>query len=429
MSVFYSLKKEAQRRKLEKQETDELLTREKERIQQKRQEAREKRNIIRKKIKFIDNIASEKERKQDAEEFARFEEKQSEKIKRARSERRNRAISRNKGKLAISSVACLALIFGGWFTADKVQEHNELVKYNTAVDYILNENYSKAESTMEDIDMEDAGNVEETEDVQSLRQYAEAQLSIDDCEGHPAAFVNNLKKVGDIENEEVNQQYENALEQAETAVDIQRDITKIDITEISLSSKGSLEEISENVTQIEDRYVSLIDESNLDEAQTAVARMEKGDDVGKVMIGISEIGTVSLNSEAELKAVRASYDELSSIEKDDVLNYKALTNAESRFTSLQKEKVEKEKREAEEKARKEAAEKAKKEAEEQAKREAEEEQSRSMSESSSDYTVYWTPSGEKYHSRDSCPTLSRSRTIYSGPKSSCPRSEPCKVCH
>lgn len=44
-------------------------------------------------------------------------------------------------------------------------------------------------------------------------------------------------------------------------------------------------------------------------------------------------------------------------------------------------------------------------------------------------TVYWVPNGKVYHSTKNCPTLSRSRTIYKGSKSSCPKSRPCKVCH
>ena len=46
-----------------------------------------------------------------------------------------------------------------------------------------------------------------------------------------------------------------------------------------------------------------------------------------------------------------------------------------------------------------------------------------------DGTVYWVPNGEVYHSTSSCPSLSRSKTIYSGPLSSCPKSRPCKNCH
>lgn len=44
-------------------------------------------------------------------------------------------------------------------------------------------------------------------------------------------------------------------------------------------------------------------------------------------------------------------------------------------------------------------------------------------------TVYWVPNGEVYHSTSSCPTLSRSRTIYQGSRSNCPKPRPCKVCY
>ena len=43
-------------------------------------------------------------------------------------------------------------------------------------------------------------------------------------------------------------------------------------------------------------------------------------------------------------------------------------------------------------------------------------------------TVYWTPSGEVYHSTRNCPTLSRSRIIYSGSISESGKSRGCKVC-
>lgn len=43
-------------------------------------------------------------------------------------------------------------------------------------------------------------------------------------------------------------------------------------------------------------------------------------------------------------------------------------------------------------------------------------------------TVYWTPGGSVYHYSRSCPTLSRSRTIYSGTPSESGKSRGCKVC-
>lgn len=48
--------------------------------------------------------------------------------------------------------------------------------------------------------------------------------------------------------------------------------------------------------------------------------------------------------------------------------------------------------------------------------------------SASGGTVYWTPGGAVYHSTKNCPTLSRSKTIYSGSVSDCPKPRPCKVC-
>lgn len=44
-------------------------------------------------------------------------------------------------------------------------------------------------------------------------------------------------------------------------------------------------------------------------------------------------------------------------------------------------------------------------------------------------TVYWVQNGSVYHSTSDCPSLSRSRTINHGPKSSCPKTKACKICH
>ncbi|MBR1866542.1 MAG: hypothetical protein IJ801_08555 [Lachnospiraceae bacterium] len=44
-------------------------------------------------------------------------------------------------------------------------------------------------------------------------------------------------------------------------------------------------------------------------------------------------------------------------------------------------------------------------------------------------TVYWTPNGSVYHKTSNCPTLKRSRTIYSGSVANCPKPRPCKVCY
>ncbi len=44
-------------------------------------------------------------------------------------------------------------------------------------------------------------------------------------------------------------------------------------------------------------------------------------------------------------------------------------------------------------------------------------------------TVYWTSGGEVYHSTLDCPTLGRSKNIFSGSISESGKSRPCKVCY
>ena len=52
----------------------------------------------------------------------------------------------------------------------------------------------------------------------------------------------------------------------------------------------------------------------------------------------------------------------------------------------------------------------------------------SSSDTSKTGTVYWTPGGSVYYYSRSCPTLSRSRIVYSGTPSESGKSRGCKVC-
>lgn len=52
----------------------------------------------------------------------------------------------------------------------------------------------------------------------------------------------------------------------------------------------------------------------------------------------------------------------------------------------------------------------------------------SSSKKPSSGTVYWVPSGSVYHNSKNCPSLSRSRTIYSGTIQESGKSRACKVC-
>lgn len=53
----------------------------------------------------------------------------------------------------------------------------------------------------------------------------------------------------------------------------------------------------------------------------------------------------------------------------------------------------------------------------------------SSSNNSGSEVVYWTPKGDSYHTRKSCPTLSRSKTILEGTLKQSGKSDPCDKCH
>lgn len=410
MSVFDSLKEEAKKRKQENQDSADFIDRERERIRLKREEAREKRNIIRKKIKFVDDIVSKSEAKKDADELARIEEEQSEKIKRARAERRNRAIYRNKGKLAVSGVVCLAIIFGGWFTADKVQEHKELEKYNAAVEYILDENYEQAEEILQEVNWDDSS---------QLLAYAKVQQGIDSYSGEPDQFQTKLDRVDGIDNAEVRKQVLEAKEQVEEAEDIQNNIDRIVLSEMTLESKDKVDEISEQVSKVDERYEPLLDTEKLESAETAISHLEKEDAVGKMILAINEIGEVTLESEETIDKVRSSFNELKTTEKTEVVNVSVLRSAETTLSDLKREKEEKE-REAKEQAKREADKKAKEQDEAEANREKEMDRQNSI--------VWITPTGHCYHTSD-CSYLRGSDMTITYGQAKANGLDPCSRCN
>lgn len=409
MSLFDSLREEANKRKQEKQESDSFIAREKERIKLERQKAREHRNIIRKKIKFVDDIASKSEEKKDQEELAKIELQESERVKRARSERRNRAVSRNKGKLAIGGLVCLALIFGSVFTVNQVQKHKELEKYTSAVDCILDENYEQAEAILTEIS---------TEDSDELLAYSKIQQGIDSYSGDPDEFQTKLEDVDEIDNPDVKAQIKEAEAQVEAAGEVQSSIDRINTAEVTLESKEDVSEIAEQVSGLDERYEVLVDTKALKSAETTIEHLEKKDDVGKTILAINEIGDVSLDSETTITKARSAYDDLELNEQKDVANLSILRSAESSLSNLKREK------EAAEKAEQERA---RKEAEEKAQQEAEAAEERKEEEIKLGYTVWVTKSGKCYHI-DGCSSL-RSKAASMTQKQAIDRGySPCNNC-
>lgn len=185
-------------------------------------------------------------------------------------------------------------------------------------------------------------------------------------------------------------------------------------------------------------------------SNNSIAKLKYSD--GKAFVSFTKAGTATLTFTA-----------------NDIIDSNATTitvkdkKAEEAAQKKKEEKLaaEKAKKEAEEKAQKEAEEKAAQEAAEaQAKAEAEAQaaaqaqaeaeaeaqrqaaaeaqrqaeaqaaaQAATQAQQEAGGTVYWTPGGEVYHSTPNCPSLGRSKTIYSGTIAQSGKSRGCKNCY
>ena len=419
--MFDSLKKEAERRKYEKKELEAAIKKEKEELAAKRDAA--EKNILRKKVKVVDRMATAHEDHRDEKHLAEFRAEQTKKVEQARAERRNQMVSRNRDKFIAGGVGIVVVAIVACLVGGHIQNQQVMEDYNAAVGYILEGDYSDAKATLGEISEEDAENTEGADDVDALTQYAEAQMNIDDCTGHPSRFVKSLENVGEIENKEVSLQQEEAMIQTKSAEKVQGKINSLDYVEITPDSKEELDEISAEMSQIDDRYQGLVDDSRLENAEGMIDHMEKKDAPGKVMLAISKIDKVTLDSKSSLKKIRDAYTELTDSNQKKVLNYSALTAAESKLSSLEKRK-----KEEEEKARKEAEEKAERERlkAERQQEEAEDTSERVVPDEDNSRTVYCTPTGKCYHYLESCP---RSDNVYPISEDEASRFlRPCKKC-
>ena len=121
---------------------------------------------------------------------------------------------------------------------------------------------------------------------------------------------------------------------------------------------------------------------------------------------IDAIGEVELESEGAIAEAREYYNNLPEVVRPLVQNYQALEQAEQLL----------EQKKAEQEAQHKPSASASKEPEP------------SSQLSDLGKIVYWVPKGKKYHTTDSCPTLARSKKIYSGTISQAGGRDLCKVC-
>ena len=148
----------------------------------------------------------------------------------------------------------------------------------------------------------------------------------------------------------------------------------------------------------------------LEEAEEELDFCRSADELDQLILSIGE---VTLEKEEAVMRVYSAYSRLPESAKKKVQRYGILTAAVVVINTLKADKAEAE-RQAEE-----------------ARKLAELEEQRSTEENTGYGIVYWTPKGKSYHSRESCPTLSRSKTILSGSVSEAKNSghgDPCNIC-
>lgn len=253
-------------------------------------------------------------------------------------------------------------------------------------------------------------------------------------EGTTAVYV----KCGEVESEKIEvivedkERIENERkEKAQEVSDLISEIGEVDLksSDKIQEARGAYDSLEKESKEYVSNY-SLLTEAEEKYKELKDAALADADEVSEA---INKIDDVTLESEAAIIEARNAYDALDEDVKPFVKNYSTLSEAEETLTEL------KEKAAAEAEAQK----KEQEELEQQSSGGADtsgssgsyngqtDSSSQSGSSSSSGRTVYWTPNGEKYHYSGDCPTLSRSKTIYSGSVEEAQangKSEKCKVC-
>lgn len=277
-------------------------------------------------------------------------------------------------------------------------------------------------------DNENIASFEKSDDIEQFKGKVTALK-----EGTTSVYV----KFEDIESEKVEivviDKERIEAERKEKAADVDELISAIG--EVTLKSKSKIETARSAYDDLETECKKYV--ANYDELTSAEDKYEElyNDAVKKakeVENIIDKIGEVTADSEETINEARSAYDALDDDVKDLVTNYVTLTRAESKLKNIKAEEERKAQQELERQQQQAAANSS---------------SGSSSSSSSGSYdgqtgsgnsnttpsygTVYWTPNGEKYHTTRDCPTLSRSKTIYSGTVAEAQangKSEECKVC-
>lgn len=407
-SAISDLRNELRERAEEDKEYNEAVKSEKKRLAAAREKARNG-NVFRK-IKLVDNAMSKKEIERDNQALAAFKAAEQKKLSDERSRRGKALASRNKKPIAavLSGLLVAACATGGIAT----HSHNVAMAadYDQAVTYIMSGDYDDATEILEDNDYEDA---------EALYEYADLQNSIESYQGATYLFLCGMEDIDGIENGEVKKQYEDACEEVKLADEIQDNIDSLELESLESIDKDTVDRIGVQTSKLDKRYSQLLNTDQYDLAAQVLTNVDQQNDAGKLITGIDELGEITLDSKDKLDGLQAIYDKLSESDKKTILNYSALTDAESTYAVLRKaedDRIAAEKKAAEEKA---AAEKKAQEEREEAERLA--------AEAAKEQMVWVSRTGECYHSNPYC---SRMKDPWQIPLSDAERTRrPCKKCY
>lgn len=318
--------------------------------------------------------------------------------------------------------------------------------------YLQGEQYAQAVTLTLDGDYDGATELltglEDYEDCPAILTYVQCQQKAETCSGAAWAEVNaaldGLKVTLPELQEQVTQLQERAqteqlayeqeeAEQAQAA-ELMAEIDQLADLDYGVSAFQTTQKAIQTVRSDYDQCAETVQArvTNYDALKAAEKQIKKTAQLDQdyqkqaepIIQGIEALGDITLDSKNQLEQLTAQYQALPEDGRAYVTNYDTLRSGNDSYTKLKKEYDQKQK-EAKEAAEQAAAEKV---AQKQQSSGGWETSSGNTSNPSASGTVYWTPSGEVYHKRSSCPSLARSKTIYSGTVAESGKSRGCKNC-
>ena len=352
---------------------------------------------------------------------------------------------RKKWKRRLLTVLACFLVL---FVAVAIFAPSNQDKYDQAVTLVTEGEYDKATELLTEL--------ADYEDSQDILTYVQCAEKAKTCSGSDWVTLNatlgdlkldakelqkplaELKEQAEVEQtayeqEQAEQQEaEDVMAEIDGLVDLDYQVSALESSQKAIqTARTHYDQCSQSVQARITNYDAL------KQAEKQIKKTAKLDEsyqkqAEPVIKGIQALGTVTLNSKSQLDQLTAQYKALPKDCQAYVTNYDTLKAGNASYEKLKKQYDADQKAAAEKAAaEKAAAQKAAQQKAQQSKKNNSggwENSSGNGKTSSAGGTVYWTPGGSVYHKRTSCPSLARSKTIYSGSVADSGKSRGCKNC-